>query len=388
MNSIMSRTAPARLTVALVAATFLIACRFGAPPPARPSPPVAAALTPTPAPAWPPEDAEKAKQVNALFADFIDQDTPGAAIIVIQDSKILYQAGYGLANLKQGMPITPQTIFHMASASKQFTALAIMMLAEEGKLKYDDLLSKHLPELVGLEGVTLRHLLQHTSGLVDDDEALTEAYPAPTHADLLAWLVDNGELSFTPGDEFEYSNRGYEILGLIVERFSGQSYADFLQRRIFDPLGMQNTFVYNPDRLEDPNRAIGYEMENGRFVVYDSDPMDNLLGSGSVYSSVTDFYLYDQALYTDRLVKQSTLVEAFQPAHLNDGRDEPYGFAWDLGEYHAATYVGHSGEWLGFVSYILRFPEQKLSVALFSNRTDTDVDNLPFQIADIYWPAR
>jgi len=379
-----------RTLLLLLVGTIVItlACSPGLSTVARPSPPAAFSLTPTPAPAWSAEGEEKAKRVNALFTDFVALDSPGAAVIVIQDGKILYQAGYGLANVKKGRAITPQTIFHMASTSKQFTALAIMMLTEEGKLKYDDLLSKHLPELARLKGVTLRQLLQHTSGLEDDDEALTEAYPAPTHADLLAWLADNGELSFTPGEEFEYSNRGYEILGLVVERLSGQSYGAFLQARVFDHLGMRSTFVYDPARLDDPDRATGYEAESGQFTVSDSDPMDNLLGSGSTYSTVADFYLYDQALYTDELVKQSTLAEAFQPAPLNDGREEPYGFAWDLGEYHGATYVGHSGEWLGFVSYILRFPELKFSVALFSNRTDTDVDNLPFQIADIYWPAR
>jgi CubicO group peptidase (beta-lactamase class C family) len=158
-----------------------------------------------------------------------------------------------------------------------------------------------------------------------------------------------------------------------------------MEEHIFGPLEMESTFsLPNPEKFALPNRARGYGAEAETFTVYDSDPLDNLVGSGSIYSTVEDLYRYDQALYTNNLVSQETLAEAFQPAYLNDDTEYPYGFAWELSEEKSMPYLGHSGAWEGYLAYILRFPEERLSVFVLSNRTDSDPESLAFEIAALY----
>ena len=338
--------------------------------------------------------AEKSKQVDAIFASFVTEDSPGGVVIVVQDGQILYKAGYGLADMEEGTPITVQSIFHLGSVGKQFTALAVMMLAEEGKLKYDDPIGEYLPELARFgDDLTIRHLLHHTSGIpgyYDDgelNEKLLEAAEMPTNEDALALLSEMGEMQFTPGETFSYSNAGYDMLGSLIEQVSGQSYAAFMQERIFDPLGMEHTFSQpNSERLNDPDLVHSYVREGDQIEAYDSDPFDYLVGSGSFYTTVEDMALYDQALYTDKLIKQSTLAEAFEPALLNNGIESRYGFGWELGRNSSERYVAHSGEWLGFSSYYARFPEQRLAVIILTNRTYDlpGLGDIAFEIADLY----
>src|SRR5688572_8222002 len=200
-----------------------------------------------------------AVEVDKLFSSVTERD-PGAAVIVIKEGEVLYQQGYGLADRKRRTPITPQTAFHLASAGKQFTAMAIMMLYEEGKLDYDDPIGVHLPELAGLgEEVTLRRMLHHTSGVpgweggeTDIYDALLEKSSEPTNEDLVAYLSDWSEedLAYTPGDQYDYSNPGYDLLGALIERLSGQSFGDFMEERIFGPLEMESTFsLPNPEKF-------------------------------------------------------------------------------------------------------------------------------------------
>lgn len=335
-----------------------------------------------------------AAEVDALFS-FVAKNAPGAAIIVIQDGAVVYKQGYGLADRKHRTPNTPQTAFQLASAGKQFTALAIMMLQEEGALDYDDPIGRHLPELAGLgEEVTIRRLLHHTSGLPGHESSEEELYiellewaVEPTNDDLVALLSDweADDLAYTPGDYYDYSNPGYDLLGALIERVSGQRFGAFMEARIFGPLGMQSTFsLPNPERFALPNRARGYVAEGKQFTVYDIDPLDNLVGSGSIYSTVEDLYLYEQALYSERLISRKSMAEAFKPVSLNDGTEVPYGFGWELGEDEGISYMGHSGAWEGYLSYILTFPQPRLSVFVLSNRTDSDPETLAFEIAALY----
>ncbi|MBI1881111.1 MAG: beta-lactamase family protein [Chloroflexi bacterium] len=206
-------------------------------------------------------------------------------------------------------------------------------------------------------------------------------------ADALALLAEAGDLQFTPGETYVYSNAGYDMLGSLIEAVSGQAYADFMQERIFDPLGMAHTFsLPNPARLADPNLAHSYVRLGDELEVYDSDPFDNLVGSGSFYTTVEDMARYDQALYTQKLVKQATLAEAFEPVVLNTGIAYRYGFGWSLGTHASQPYVGHDGAWLGFLSNYVRFPQQRLAVIILLNR-DYDLpelNELAFEIADLY----
>lgn len=324
---------------------------------------------------------------------FIKPTIPGGAVLVVQDGQTLYEAGYGVADIETGKPITPQTIFHLGSVGKQFTALAILMLLEDGKLKLDEPVGNYVPELArfGPE-VTIRRMLNHTSGLPDyySDDDLSERLFAladmPTNEDAVKVLEEAGNLQFTSGDQYEYNNSAYDMLGLVVQRLSGKSLASFLAERVFDPLGMTSTFSLPSERREmDANVAHSYVREDGEIEAYDFDPLDNLVGSGSVYSTVRDMALYDEALYGEQLVKQVTLAEAFAPTTLNDGSEYEYGFGWDIGTVKGEPYVGHSGSWLGFISYYVRFPERRLGVVALLNRDyDLPDEAVAIEIAKFY----
>lgn len=321
-------------------------------------------------------------------------DAPGGAVMVIQNGEIVHQKGYGLANVDEGRPITVDTVFHLGSVGKQFTATGVMMLVEQGLVDYDAPIGAYIPELAWMDDeVTVRRLLHHTSGILGYDEsgdiydALVESSDTPTNEDLLAVLAKQGGMVSAPGEEYSYSNTGYEILGSLIERISGQSYSAFMEERIFRPLGMKDTFsVPNDERLNSVKVAQSYSFEGGQPWAYEPDILDGLNGSGSIYSTLDDMYLYDQALCTDKLVSQVTLAEAYISGVLNNGEETDYGFALDLGEYSGATYVGHSGSWLGFEAYYLRFPARKLSVVVLLNLdySEEGAEGIAFSVADMY----
>jgi CubicO group peptidase (beta-lactamase class C family) len=363
--------------------------------PARPSktPTLTATTTFTPSPAVStPDWTAKSRQVDELFASYITSRSPGAAVIVILDGKILHEAGYGLASLAAGTRITPSQIFHLASVGKQFTALAVLKLFEQGKLDLDDPIGKFLPELAHFgSGMTIRRLMNHTSGIPEAYsgklyDALMERSGRPTNADLLAVLAAADGTLFEPGFQFEYSNTGYDVLGSLIERVSGQSYPDFLDEYIFLPLGMNNSFsLPSPRQKTDPLLAHSYVKYQGVIQPWDTYQLDDIVGSGTVYSTVEDMFLYDQALYTDALVSQSTLAQAFQPAVLYDGTKYPYGFGWEIKDESGERSFWHSGKWLGDQSYYERLPNRRLSIVVLMNwNYGPDVADVESSIRDIY----
>lgn len=275
-------------------------------------------------------------RVDAVMNGVINATDPGASVIVILRGQVVHAAGYGLANLES----------------------RVMLLKEAGQVDYADPVATHLPELARFgKRVTLLQLLHHVSGI-----------PDPTGV---------------------YSNAGYDLLGTVVEHVSGQSFDAFMQQRVFEPLGMTGSFsMPNATRFADPHRARGYHrnLSDGSWVVDDSDPLDNLVGAGSVYSSVSDLFFYDQALYTDQLVTQATLAAAFQPTRLGRDRVVKYGFGWYLGTRSGKRYTNHGGLWEGYRSHILRFPDDQCSVFVLANRTDLSPESLAFQIFEIFVP--
>lgn len=318
-----------------------------------------------------------AQAVDALFHSLIADDEPGGVVMVIQAGQVQHQAAYGLADIEDATPLTTQHVFHLGSVGKQFTAMAIMQLAEQGMLAYDDPVGKYIPELAALgPAVTIRRLLHHTAGLplgYDNEAVLDEIFSdpdqMPTNQDVIRYLALGGELLFSPGAEFEYNNVGYELLGALIERVSKQSYPAFLAENIFAPLGMTDTFAL-PNETGRTTALIPHSYvltDDDTIEPYDSDPLDNLSGSGGVYSTLADLYRYDQALYTDQLVQQSTLAEAFTTALLNDGSPTDYGLGWSVNS--ETGEVSHSGEWLGFTSCLMRFPAKQWSVVVLFNRT-------------------
>lgn len=337
--------------------------------------------------------AAQAAQVDALIGSQFKGDSPGAAVIVIRDGQVLHSKGYGFANRETKEPFRPDTPSLIGSVAKQFTAMAIMMLAEQGKLSYDDSLAKFFPEFPPYsQKININHLLNHTSGLPTFDELTSPKYgidKESTAKDMLRVLSQQQKLRFTPGEKWEYNNGGYVLLSHIVERASGKEYAQFMQENIFQPLGMNNTFVsYDDARLKTARRAIGYYKEWYGLKVSDYlAPLKLYNGAGSLFSTVEDLYKWDQALYTENLVKAATFKQAFAKSargKLNDGTRLLYGFGWELYSYKGVEYMIHPGGWGGFKSFILRFPAQRFTVIALSNSGQFDIHNVPLAITRIY----
>jgi CubicO group peptidase (beta-lactamase class C family) len=333
-------------------------------------------------------------RVDAIMNAVINPLGPGASVIVIHDGQILHEAGYGLANLESRRVNTPQTLYHMASTGKQFTALAIMMMKERGQLTYDDPIAIHLPELSRFGSkVTLRQLMQHTSG-VPDYYASTTGYnlllaidPTPNNDQALELLRTWGALSPDFAGRWVYNNTGYDLLGTVIQHKNAQSLDAYMRQHIFGPLGMTESFsLPNPLRFADPNRARGYVPKGTGWLVDDSDPLDDLVGAKSIYTSVHELFAYDQALYTNQLVLQTTLQEAFVGSKLTDGKIQQYGFGWYLGTRNGHSYTGHGGDYEGYRSYILRFPSDHFSVYLLGNNHALSPDVLAFSIFDVFEP--
>lgn len=334
------------------------------------------------------------KQVREIFGAFVKQGQPGGAVIVIQDGKELFKGAFGLADIEKRTPLTTRHMFHLASAGKQFTGVGIMMLFQEGKLKYDDAIGDYLSELSHFGSkMTIRSLLYHTSGIPDAysgdlNDKLLSLNPSPTNKDVLAVLND-APVERAPGLKYEYSNVGYDMLGSLIEKLSGKPFEVFMQERIFGPVGMRNTFsLPNPRRDNDPNIAHSYTRSNGKIVAFDSDPGDFTVGSGSIYTTVEDMALYDKALGGDSLVKQSTLAEAFKSGSLNNGTSVKYGFGWELDQFNGVPCITHDGSWLAFRTAYLKFPSQKLTVVMLLNRDydipDDDAYGVAFEVADVF----
>jgi CubicO group peptidase (beta-lactamase class C family) len=309
---------------------------------------------------------------------------PGLAIAVVKAGGIVHAAGYGLADVRAATPVRPDTIFHLASCGKQFTALGILMLAEAFRLRLDDPVSRHLPALASFgPQVTIRRLLHHTSGirdLYDNDEMLMHCQ-RPTNVDLIRVYADLGcPTSARPGDVFNYSNCGYELLGSVIESASGQSYHDFFQIRVFDRLGMRDTFSVPDPRVNDPRRAVGYARGSwGTRVACGGTEYDNLLGSGSFYTTVNDLCRYDRALASNALISTVSMREALTSGRTNDGRETGCGFGWFLGSDSSGHFADHEGEWDGYYAYICRYLDKPLSLFLLSNNPDLNL----IDVADV-----
>jgi CubicO group peptidase (beta-lactamase class C family) len=328
-------------------------------------------------------DAARSAQIDDYIAGLIRPNGPGLALAVTESGHVVHAAGYGRADIGSGRPIAPETIFHLASCGKQFTALGILMLAEQRKLGLDDPIGKHLPALAGFgPGVTLRRLLHHTSGIRDfyDEAGMDEVLARnerPTNADVIKLCADlecpMAEDRIGPGDTFSYSNSGYDLLGAVIEHVSGQSYHDFFQQRVFDPLGMKDTFSVPDPRAGDPRCATGYVLDDrGDLVAHGGSEFDDLVGSGSFYTTVRDLCRYDQALNEHSLIGQTALREALTSGRTNDGEFTNCGFGWYLGDYQGMPFADHSGSWIGFYSYIARYLERPLSMFMLANHPDLD----------------
>ncbi len=330
---------------------------------------------------------ESSRKVDALFAPLSEGVQPGAAVMVIRDGQIVHQAGYGYANLEQQTPITAESAFRLASVSKQFTAMAVMVLAEDDSLSYDDPVSRYLPALVPYDGVTIRQMLTHTSGLPEYYDVIDSSVGMPSNADALALLGKIAEPAFAPGERYEYSNPAYDMLAPLVESASGKDFATFMRERVFSPAGMQGSFIFDHTEPAIPHRVTGYEPDGAGFKLNDYDPLNHIVGSGGMYATLDDFFKWDQALYTESLVSRAALDEAFTPARLNNGELTDYGFGWRIEDYKGQRRIRHGGSWVGFRTHIARHPDIGLSIVILSNRADFDPESYVDPITELYFPV-
>jgi CubicO group peptidase (beta-lactamase class C family) len=333
------------------------------------------------------DPADMKSKIDDLFADFNRANAPGASVIAIQNGKVLLAKGYGLANVEETIPCTPETNFRLASLTKQFTAMSILILADRKKLSLDESLNEFFPEFPSYgKAITVRHLLGHTSGLIDYEDVIPSGTTIPVlDRDVLRLLLKQDKTYFPPGSKFRYSNSGYSLLSLVVEARSGMPFAQFLKKNIFQPLKMNSSLVYEQGLSNIPSRAYGYSASGQGFTRTDQSLTSSVLGDGGVYSSVSDLFKWDQALYTTKLISAKWLELAFTPGSLaTDFQNSHYGFGWYIGSYRGLQESWHYGETRGFTTRIARFPEKKFTLVILTNRNNAKISELPHKIADVY----
>jgi CubicO group peptidase (beta-lactamase class C family) len=366
-------------------------------------------------------DPEPAK-VDALFAN-IAPSSPGAAVVVIKDGRAVFQRGYGVTDLRTLHQIDEHTNFRLASVTKQFTAMAIMLLVHDGKLRYDESLTEIFPEFPAYgKTITVRHLLNHTSGLLDYEDLMAKQY-GNTPDDQIPQIHDAGVImllekatttKFPAGTRWQYSNSGYCVLAMVVEKVSGQPFGQFLHDRIFAPLQMKNTLAYverrasppagrartpvtpsnEQEKNEVPNRAYGHTRDGNGFRETDQSSTSATLGDGGVYTSLADMARWDNALQRHTLLSEKEMQPALTAVHPTsapaeeNGHPVSYGFGWFVDPYKGHERMWHYGETVGFRTSIQRFPKDRLTVIVLANRADLSAIDLALKTADVYLKAK
>lgn len=330
--------------------------------------------------------ADDPRAVDSLFAAYSGPSRPGASVIIIRDGNVVVRRAYGMADLERRTPAAPETEYRLASVSKQFTAMCIMLLAKDGKLQFDKPARSILPELPPAAApVTIRHLLNHTSGLVDYEDLIPETRTAQLDDnDVLTLLASKDSVYFPAGTAYRYSNSGYVLLGMIVARVSGMSFPQFVQARIFGPLGMTASVAHVEGRDTIPHRAYGYSPRGGGFEQTDQSVTSATLGDGGIYTNIDDMARWDRALSDTTLADAALLALATTPPALPQGAATEYGFGWFIDSYRGEKRWRHTGETSGFRNAIQRFPARRFTVIVLTNRSSGEPGAIAERIADSY----
>lgn len=330
-----------------------------------------------------PDLAGRLAEIERLMQRY-DGDVPGASLLVLKDGKAVVRRGYGRSDLEHGTEAGPATGYRLASVTKQFTATAILLLAQDGKLAIDDPVKRWLPSLPKVaDDITLRNLLDHTSGVLDYEDLMAAPYEGQiSDAGVLSLLEKEDRLYFPPGSTYRYSNSGYALLALVAERASGMSFPEYLRTRIFQPLGMHDSVAYLAGGPEVPHRAWGYSETCDGWERTDQNIYSAVLGDGGIYSSIDDMARWDAALYDDRLLSAASRALAFgQQVQVSSAPEATYyGFGWRV----AGDRQWHSGESIGFRNAIVRWPKQRLTVVVLSNRNDPTPYGLAVSIGRLF----
>jgi CubicO group peptidase (beta-lactamase class C family) len=320
-----------------------------------------------------------------IHAEMAKQHIPGLALLVSRNGRVVRAQGYGMANVELQVPVKPETIFQSGSMGKQFTATAVMMLVEEGKIGLDDSLTKYFPDApVTWKQVTIRELLSHTAGFTDypKDFDMRKDY---TEAQLVK-MVEGTPLAYTSGTNWSYSNLGYLTLGIVIHKVTGEFYGGFLQERIFRPLGMSTTRIISEADIV-PNRSAGYRLVKGELKNQEwVSPMVNTTADGSLYFSIQDLAKWDAALYTEKLLKRSSLEQTWTVAKLENGQANSgdYGFGWFIETKNGRRIIEHEGSWQGFETDIVRDLDDKLTVVVLDNLADSEPKKLADHVEEMY----
>jgi CubicO group peptidase (beta-lactamase class C family) len=336
-----------------------------------------------------PASARADKVDDFVKAQMQERNIPGVSIAVVRDGQVVKAQGYGLANVELNAAATAETIYQSGSVGKQFTATLVMMLVEEGKLKLDESIRTYMPEAPATwQGIKIRHLLSHTAGVSNalyNDLDMRQDYTEEELFKRIAALP----LDFQPGDKWNYSNCGYMTLGFLVHKVTGRFYGDLLREKIFGPLGMTTARIIDEADII-PNRAAGYRLVDGKLKNQEwVAPKLNTTADGSLYLTVLDLAKWDAALYTEKLLKKASLDLMWTPVKLNsgtEGKTEPYGFGWFLGDTNGHRVIRHGGAWQGFTSDISRYVDDKLTVIVLANRSGVAPDMIGRGIAGLYVP--
>jgi CubicO group peptidase (beta-lactamase class C family) len=315
--------------------------------------------------------------VDGLYGTLKSKKASGAAVLIAKDGKVIYKNGFGYADIEGNQLITPDTKFRIGSVTKQFTAVAILKLQEEGKISVDDKLSKFLPDFPRASEVTIHHLLTHTSGIhsyTGKPEFISRVTSPISEEELIAFFK-NDPFDFNPGDAWLYNNSGYFLLGHIIGKITGKPYADYLKQTFFDPLSMTNTGVHTTT-AKLAKEALGYTLEDGKYALATNWDMTWAGGAGALYSTVEDLYTWNEALFNGKVLQEKSLKQAFTPVILNNGKkpDATYGYGWQLGAYRGKETVEHSGGLHGFLSHLIRYPKENVTVAILTNITPQEVN--------------
>ena len=351
-------------------------------------------------------------QADFMFSAFAQENEPGFAVLVRKDGRTLFEKGYGVRDLRSKAKIDEHANFRLASFTKQFTAMAVMMLVHDEKLRYDQTLTEIFPDFPPYgKNITIRNLLNHTGGLPDYEDLMdaAEKVKGPLWSaehqiqddEVLALLKKETKGKFASGTCWSYSNSGYVVLGLIVAKASGQPYGDFLHARIFAPLHMDHTIVYQKGKNTVTNRAFGHSKEGGTLKETDQSSTSATLGDGGIYSNLDDLAKWDDALRNHTLLSAEEMAPALVPARLADasptfwptapnddnmhpGKPVSYGFGWFLDPYWGVPRTWHAGSTMGFRTVIERFTKNNLTIIVLCNRTDLDPEALAAKTADLY----
>jgi CubicO group peptidase (beta-lactamase class C family) len=327
-------------------------------------------------------------RIAEIFAAYAVPGAPGASVVVVRADTIVLARAFGLADVQARVPVTTATAFRLASVSKQFTAAAVLTLVEDGRLRLDDRLADVLPGTPGYAAdVRVRHLLAHTSGIPDYEALLgTGDGPQVKDRDVLRLLGQAKALYFAPGSTWRYSNSGYALLALIVERVSGERFAAYLRRRIFDRAGMPTAVAHEDGVDTVTNRAYGHSDDRGAWGRTDQSRTSAVLGDGGIYASAEELAKWSAALDRHAVLSAATFEQATTPAKLTSGAATHYGFGWFLDNHHGHRRQRHEGDTIGFRTAIQRYPDEQLTVIVLVNRGVAPIDALSDAVADLFLP--